>query len=522
MLNLNNITDAKQKLEKCNVVNFIDPSQSFRYYLNSIQINNFRHIQNLNLSFDHPVTVITGTNKIGKTSILLLLACSHIKFEKYDATKPESDFRYHVWKDVISFTSYEAARNNYSYVLRWRVGIDPRQGEGKRLASSKAWTGLAKYSSDVRRINAKIRDRVVRLIDLERLLPARNFSNSLKRKIKNGRGTRLNPEVEKAFSFILGVPTSVEISKIGAHINKMAYLINYGAEPYSSYNSASGEESLIHILIDIFDTPSNSLILIDEIEAGFHPSIQRKLADVIQYVSWHEKKQFIITTHSPSLLAAFPQKSRKFIERKLDGTYNVIDNIAVNSAFSKMDSEAYPLVRLYCEDLEAEYILKKMFVKINSTIPNFDRLINIVISGPADMVKNDYVRHKKNYDQLRLKIGYCCVFDGDHKLKAGYSTYYQNPNENVFFLHTNEAPEIEIVKSYLALHPNQLLQNYLVHEDHHLLYREMVRLGLAADEADGRSICWNCFVVTPIYQTLFQEFEAFITKIVSDFSLLSD
>jgi hypothetical protein len=72
-------------------------------------------------------------------------------------------------------------QENYSYELYWRVGTDIRNGEGKRLATSQAWTGLGKYSSG-NRVNSQIKDKEVRLIDLERLLPTRNFSNSLLRK----------------------------------------------------------------------------------------------------------------------------------------------------------------------------------------------------------------------------------------------------------------------------------------------------------------------------------------------------
>ncbi len=163
--------------------------------------------------------------------------------------------------------------------------------------------------------------------------------------------------------------------------------------------------------MDIFETPKDSLILIDEIEAGFHPSVQRKIADVIQYVSWHDKKQFILTTHSPSLLSAFPKESRRFIDRKEDGSYETAINISVNAAFSKMDSLSYPLVNLYCEDEEAKFIIRNILVEINETKRNFDRLFNIITSGPINEVKNDYTRHRRNFDQMRSKIGYCCVFD---------------------------------------------------------------------------------------------------------------
>ncbi|WP_278353655.1 AAA family ATPase [Chryseobacterium gleum] len=521
MLELQNISDAKVKLLNYDPTIFSGVGNSFKFYLNKLKINNFRHISDLEITFDHPITVITGINKIGKTSLLLLIACSHHNFQKYDSTKPNTVLRRHTWRDVLTFTSYETATGNYSYELFWRVGIDNRNGEGKRLATSKSWTGLGKYSS-ANRMNAKIKDKEVRFIDLERLLPARNFSNSLLRKISGTGGIRLSSDIEQAFAYILDIPGGVEIKKIGAHINKIAYLISYSAEPYSSYNAATGEESLISILIDIIDTPENSLILIDEIEAGLHPSIQRKLSDIIQYISWRHKKQFILTTHSPSVLAAFPKKSRRFIDKKLDGRYETINEISVNGAFSKMDSKAFPLIHLYCEDVEAEFIIRNLLIKLNIEYKHFDRLVNIIKSGPANLVKADYETHKRNFSQMRFKIGYSCVFDGDYVSTSGYSQYHNNASEYSFFLYPHIAPEKFLVQFYLNANPNTQLATALTNIDHHSLFQEMTNLGIAADKNHARQICWDVFVSTAEYSTLFEDFKIFITNAVDHFSKLDD
>lgn len=522
MLNLNNIIEAKAKLLEYNPTIFNNRENSFRYYLNKIEIDEFRHIKGLRISFDHPVTVITGNNKIGKTSILLIIACSHVEFKKYDSTKLDSDFRNHNWGDVLTFTNYENSQRNYLYKLYWRVGTDNRNGEGKRLNTSRAWTGLGKFSSDPGRTNAKIRDREVRLIDLERLLPARNFSKTLVRKIGANAGQRVNQNIEDAFAFILDIPQTVEITKIGSHINKVAYLINYAGDSYSSYNAASGEESLINILVDIFESPNDSLILIDEIESGFHPSVQRKLADVIQYVAWRQKKQFIITTHSPSLLSAFNQKSRKYIDKDQDGNFETVNNISVNSAFSKMDTVAYPLVNLYCEDDEAAFMIRAMLVTINQEKKFFDRLVNVITSGPINEVRNDYIRHRRNYSQLKIKTGYCAVFDGDYRDNPLYSEYDNNLNEFTMFLYPYSAPEKFLVSSYLSTNPNDRLATALRFSDHHALFQEMVNLGLAANRSQARELCWNEFQLTPEYSTLFVQFKQFIFRVVTHFSIASD
>lgn len=117
IMNLQNLKDAKNKLLYYDPTSFSGNGNSFRFFLNRIKINDFRHITNLDLSFEHSVTVISGTNKIGKTSLLLLIACSHENFQKYDSTKPETILRKHLWRDVLSFTGYETASRRYSYEL---------------------------------------------------------------------------------------------------------------------------------------------------------------------------------------------------------------------------------------------------------------------------------------------------------------------------------------------------------------------------------------------------------------------
>lgn len=525
MLNLQNIEEAKRNLQRCDLHTFNNSGNSFKEFLHQITIQSFRHINNFDCVFDHPVTVIAGANKIGKTSILLLIACSHENFIRCDSTAVDTVLRPHSWNDVLNFTSYENANRNYVYKLFWRVGNNYRQGEGKRTSTNRSWTGLGKRSSDKSRTNAKIRDREVRLIDLERIHPARNFSSSLMRKITNSARTEISEDIEQAFGYIMEINSPLRIYRIGSHVNKIAYLIslnNTAGDVYSSYNAASGEESLLNILVDIFNAPNDSLILIDEIEAGFHPIVQRRLADIIQYVSWQHKKQFVITTHSPSLMSAFYQKSRKYIDINSGGDYETISKISINTAFSKMDSKAYPLIQLYCEDELAKFIICKIMIKINVNHKYFDRLVNIITSGPIDQVRNDYERHKRNHKQMTLKTGYCCVFDGDFKNDPMYSIYHENEREFSFFLYPYTAPEKFLVKSYLDRNPNIQLSTALSYSDHHALFQEMVNIGLAADDKDARAICWEAFSQTPEYRKFENDFSIFLKRVVLHFSTASD
>ena len=355
---LSNIGIYIDKLVKNDVTVFSNVGDSYRDFLTRIRVNAFRHITDLDMCFDSPVTVISGGNRIGKTSILLLIACSFENFRHIDSTKPETLFRPFSWRDVISFTRDEKDKGGYSYELYWRVGVSPiRHGEGKREMGKQSWTGLGKLSH-TGRVNAKIKNREVRFIDLDRVHPARGCSRRLNYKASHSVKVPLSDEIVGYYKYIFRISGEIRIYQTGSHINKRVFLIehkSYGEQDaYSSFNDASGEEALLNMLIDMTEAGDNALILIDELECGIHPETQRRLADIIQYISWTKKQQYIITTHSATLLSAFPPKSRKLIELN-NGAYNVVSQPAVETVFSKLDSEGHPLVKLYCEDGVASY-----------------------------------------------------------------------------------------------------------------------------------------------------------------------
>lgn len=496
-LQLQNINDAKKNLEKCNVHAFKDIGQSFKNFVSQLTINRFRKLHDVEINFDHPVTVISGTNTVGKTSILLLLACSHEEFRKYDSTSPTIGMRTHAWKDVLAFTSFESDSVDYAYSMRWRVGAKLNEGNARRDGKTRSWSGLAKKSSDPSRINAKIRGREVRLIDLERILPGRSFSNTLLRKANSGSVKRLSGEVEQAFSYIFD-SEDIKIYEIGVHINKVCFLINRGSESYSSYNAASGEEAVLYLLNDIIESPKDSLILIDEVEAGFHPSVQRKISNIIQYISWRDKKQFVVTTHSSTFASSFPPSSRIFIEAFGDD-YKVTPRLPSQAILSKMDSIGHPLILLYCEDELSEFLIAKALLSGNEG-HGIMRMVNIIRSGPVDQVESDYKRHKRNFEQYRNKIGYGAIIDGDYYTDKRFSSYAENTAELVGFIYPHAAPEKFLISSYLQSKPNARLRAMLEHDDHHGLFLGMASLGLAADAADARNICYACFAGAAEYK----------------------
>ena len=66
------------------------------------------------------------------------------------------------------------------------------------------------------------------------------------------------------------------------------------------------------------------------------------------------------------------------------------------------------------------------------------------------------------------------------------------------------------------------LATALINTDHHSLFQEMVNLGISADKYQARQDCWNSFIVTAEYSTLFNDFKTFILRATTHFSELSD
>jgi predicted ATP-dependent endonuclease of OLD family len=393
---------------KLKSINLLD-EHKFPLFLKSIYFEKFRHLEDLKLNFIHPITVLAGTNKIGKTTILITIACSHFNFLKRNPANGKLERS--TWKRMMQFTKYDEQIENWTYHIEYKKGnvVDPKRGQKKAL--TKKWNGVAKKET-------QIKDRQVVFIDLDRIFPARNYSETILSKIKIGNEVEISSKKEAIHSYLSYIlERSINIGKVAHHIDKDIYRFNDSKNTFSSYNSASGEDVLTRLLIDVIEAKPKSLILIDEIEIGLHPLIQRRLIDVLNNISLKENKQFIITTHSPHILNHLDEKSRIFIEKNVRGKYKTIPKISVNAAFSKMDSKSYPLVDLFCEDSISKKIIMKIIQYIidQNQLVSFSDLINIIECGSALETYKIFDAHKKTYEFKKIKTGFGCVLDGDQK-----------------------------------------------------------------------------------------------------------
>jgi predicted ATPase len=496
-------------LEKLDITN----EKNFPQFLTRIKLNPFRHIDDLTINFEHPISVISGTNRSGKSTILMALACCHFEFKKRNVHNGKLERQ--TWSSMMQFTTHDKQVRDWTYFITYKWGRKIETKRGQRKAATKKWNGIGKKES-------QFKTRQVFFIDLDRILPARSFARAIYHRAKSSTSSVISStnttRIEKYMSYVLEEKFS--LNKLAQHLDKDIFKYST-TNVYSSYNAATGEEVLLKIIIDSVEAPANSLILIDEIEAGLHPKVQRRIISVLYNISRNENKQFILTSHSPSILSSVPEKSRVFIEKNPFGDFKSIPNISVNAALSKMDSISYPLVDLYCEDNEANKIIQKAIssIQIDMKVTNFSDLINVIPSGAADLTYSYFKAHQATYPFKRIRTGYACVLDGDRanlKNKTGNPQY--TPEECLHFIYSNESPEKFLTRTYLAKYPNPTLQYHLDDSNVHSLMNKFVENSICTSIDDAFEICWKEFLDTVPGIAYFDELKNFILEMAKKYS----
>lgn len=490
----------------------IDDEKLFPRFIKTIKFEPFRDIESLVVNFLHPVSVISGTNKIGKSTILYVLACSHFDFKRRNPSTGNLERK--TWSDLIKFTESDVQSRDWAYWLTIKRGGSTETKRGQRKHATGRWNGLAKKET-------QIKDVVAVLVDIDRVFPARHYSKQdyAKSRSATKRSISLNNSglIREYISYVL--ETDYEIDKLSGQIGREVFAYKTENE-YSSFNSATGEDALSRIIIDMVDAPDKSIILIDEIELGLHPKIQRRLMHVVNHIAKTDNKQFVITTHSSTILSSVDHKSRIFIERN-NQQHKAISKISVNAALSKMDSESYPLIDVYCEDDIAKKIIDKAVSSILSqnNFFKFNSLINIIESGAADLTYSNFKAHQRTYKYRNIVSGFACILDGDQKELLEKSGNKKFPEEDgIFFLLSEDAPEKVLCKAFESQNKSQTLKYHISNSNPHCLFEKMVVEGFSSDKYDSFEKAWDCFLQTEEGVYFFGKLKNFLIERCKSFS----
>lgn len=487
--------------------------EMFPEYLSNLKINKFRHLRNIKIAFKSPITVISGSNKTGKSSILLSIGCSHFNFLTKSATTGK--YERTRWGDVMRFTACDIQNEDWSYEIKCREkGGNITAHSGKRNHLSKKWSGCAKKEGQIGtpgpHRNVSPNGRKVYLLDLERIIPGRHHPISVFSSVRTSRPKRVKKDVNLYLSYIL--ENRYNAFELGGLGERVVYAYK-NANDYSSFNSASGEDVLTKMLIDIVNAPDKSLILIEEIEIGLHPKIQRRLMDILYCESVRAKKQFIVTTHSSTILSSVNADSRILLYKRPDDTIAVKDHVSICGALSSMDSISHPLLSIYVEDDISARLVREAIQMILPSNPEIRRLVKIVEVGSADQTYEYFRKRQATESSDCLQRGYACILDGDKRNETYRNGSLQfPPQEGLFFHHSDSAPETMLLKYFLLTHHNDTLRYHAEQGNAHNLMQKIVDEGLAASPNQAMEDCIKCLKATPEGQQYFEDLTRFIIE----------
>lgn len=483
----------------------IDNPKTFPKFIKGVSFKKFRHIENLDVNFNNPITVIAGSNKSGKSTILMAIACSHLEFNKKSFNTGKIERR--TWSAYIRFTTHDIQNCDWEYSILYKTGSKVSARQGKRKNSSRKWSGVGKKES-------QIKDRDVILLDVDRIVPARTLVNTISRKnigLEQIEQFSRISDLKDCISYIYEENYTIDNS-IDYSDKKMFNLNTNGS--YSSFNTASGEDVVLNMLVEILSVPNGSLILIDEIEIGLHPKVQRRFLDIIKHICITEEKQFIITSHSPTVYSSIPSESRVFIFNGPNG-WKSQNGMNVNAIMSTMDSLYFPLIDLFCEDKEAQKIIEKALQNImnNRNITNIKKYVNCIPIGSADKTYKTYIAHKETYEHKKIRSGYSCILDGDMTVKKdNEGNLLYPPESNLYFLFNNSSPEKYLVTKYLELNFNSNLKYHLENSNNHVLFSKMVDFGLATSTDNAFDLCYESLMQSQEGISYMEKLENFIIE----------
>ena len=214
------------------------------------------------------------------------------------------------------------------------------------------------------------------------------------------------------------------------------------AASYSGFDMGSGEASAIAILSALERLPAGGLLLIEEIEHGFHPQAQERLIRELTDLVSRDKKQVVCTTHSEYILDALPREGRLLVEREPDG-HRVTAAPTTRQAMYSMTGTPQPELTVYVEDAFAEALVKQ-------ALPGEHRLrVRIVPIGSGAQV----VAQLGNHRRAPLDGPAICVLDGDTpdgELRAWSNTAGLSSTDSCLRLPGDSPPETWVLDALLT------------------------------------------------------------------------
>lgn len=457
-----------------------------------LKVNKFRIFEDKEILFGKYITVLSGRNSTGKSTILGMIAnsCELKKNKGVPLIKAsfKSDFSeiFHGSEShdlsgsdrfTIFFTEDFVTENDYR---KCRVTWQTMEGGKKRFRV------IPEFKVGRRKRSSKLPYPIIYL-GLSRLFPIGESNSVKKAAIKKFTDEYQQWFIEK-YKEILSLHEDItEISNVSLDDLSMKYGVGVSSNNYDYLTNSSGQDNLGQILLALLsfrllkennpDDYKGGILLIDEIDATIHSAAQKRLIDLlIQYAREYDL-QTVFTTHSSSLLKHI---SDKIEYNNDDSTNNGVElyyltkanrhlDIKRNISYNEMENDLLvqpniinDKLKVYSEDEENRWFLKQV---LKSDYLTRIHLLDVSLGCEEilTLCKAD----------ISYFANVMIVFDGDVNTRR-----------------INQTP-LKTTKNYIKLpsssRPEEVIYNYLLGLDsNHLYWQAAQSAGITWDVINDR------------------------------------
>lgn len=341
----------KSQIDKSNFKWFENDNSRASLFSISLKKGTIRGLTPFSVSIKYPITVFSGGNGSGKSTMLALAACAFHN-GKGGFIPPLRNKSYYTFHDFFVQSSAETPVDGVE--IRYGINFNNWKGAkpGIGMQSRKKSKG-GKWNDYARRV-----DRNVVYFGVQRVVPHYERSTHKSYRSKFKPGSMKDEDRKKITSIaarIIGKPYTDFDSY--EHTKYTLPVASANGISYSGFNMGAGEGSVFEILSALFAAGSGTLLVIDEIELGLHELAQLRLIEELKKLCKELKCQIICSTHSHATLRSVPPEARFHIE-SLGGKTFITPGASPDFACGKMGRpDAYEL-DIFVEDRVAVEILQ--------------------------------------------------------------------------------------------------------------------------------------------------------------------
>lgn len=411
--------------------------------LKSIKIKKFRHIENQTIEFGDSLTVISGLNGTGKSSILGLAGHFFTSPDKNQKSLLNKEFST-IQSEVFRLCPEHDYSNSYEY-----DGFIQENPDDEPIV----FNVKTRFMPTANRLKFDINGREnkyphpVIYLGLKRLFPN---ANEIKFNTINSElsAADKNFYINEVKNIMVVNDNNSDVERV---ITQNKNYIGIKNDKYAAAGNSAGQDNIGQIITAIMSFKNiysnGGILLIDELEATLFPAAQLNLIGRLYKYAKAYNLQIIFTTHSLEIIKYLYDKnyndvkinflelsSGKVINKK-DATFEYIQHKIRVEAKQKNKSEE-TLKQIICEDELANLWIKGL---INRT--EISKKVYVNYNNMNDGCIKQLAESK-----LKCFDNFIFVLDGDCRNRNEYKKL-----KNVVFLPGDEPPEMVMFKYLKAL-----------------------------------------------------------------------